>query len=329
MSFAGPAFISYNHSDVEFAGWLAYQLLTHRVAVWFDEWEMKVGDSLRQKVQTGIDTSAYLIVVLSPDSVESEWVSQELDGALVKELEARRVFVLPILYRDCEIPLFLRSKLYADFRTDREEGLEKLLSSIDRSEVPGHGREAGESVFTDWTTDWKIEDGRHVAEIILNQHSRTDDWSIYCAVKAVPNEKLNERFQEYVDSGLEWFVTSFVLNCVADTLEREEGNTDVIYIDGASEAVNEYESGDPNRNMNLTISITARRLGVFSNMDTIFEYGSQIRRIVDEHNRRRERTVPPEEKERLVKFLIEFPIDDPYRVAVVGNAGRIWVPRSK
>jgi len=83
MPFAGPAFISYNHADVEFAGWLASQLLAHRVAVWFDEWEMRVGDSLRRKVERGIDTSAYLIIVLSPDSVKSEWVAQELDAAEV------------------------------------------------------------------------------------------------------------------------------------------------------------------------------------------------------------------------------------------------------
>ena len=67
MSFAGPVFISYNHADREFAGWLASRLVTRRVAVWFDDWEMKVGDSLRRKVESGIDTSAYLIVVLSPD----------------------------------------------------------------------------------------------------------------------------------------------------------------------------------------------------------------------------------------------------------------------
>jgi hypothetical protein len=71
MSFAGPVFISYNHADREFAGWLAEQLLMHRVAVWYDEWEMRVGDSLRRKVQDGIDTSAYLVVILSPDSVKS------------------------------------------------------------------------------------------------------------------------------------------------------------------------------------------------------------------------------------------------------------------
>jgi len=66
MPFAGPVFISYTHTDREFAGWLASQLVSRRVAVRYDDWVMMVGDSLRRKVEDGIDTSAYLIIVLSP-----------------------------------------------------------------------------------------------------------------------------------------------------------------------------------------------------------------------------------------------------------------------
>ena len=161
MSFAGPVFISYNHADEEFARWLAAELgedvaassnarSSLRIAVRL--WEMRVGDSLRRKVERGIDTSAYLMVVLSPDSVKSEWVATELDAGFVKELEARRVILLPVLPRDCELPLFLRGKDYtvdgasglhvpvqfrirtgitpADFRTDPYNGMDHLLAGM-------------------------------------------------------------------------------------------------------------------------------------------------------------------------------------------------------
>jgi len=145
--------------------------------------------------------------------VKSEWVSQELDGAFVKELESKRVFVLPVLYQDCEIPLFLKGKVYADFRTDKEEGISKVLKSIDRS-ATAHNREEQQSTYTDWTTDHLVEDGRHVTEIVINQHSKNDGWSIICNIRGLPNDKLNERFQAYIDNDLEWFLDGFVLNLV-------------------------------------------------------------------------------------------------------------------
>lgn len=329
MSFAGPVFISYNHADREFAGWLAEQLLSHRVAVWYDEWEMRVGDSLRRKVQDGIDTSAYLIIVLSPDSVNSEWVSQELDGALVKELESKRVFVLPVLHKDCAIPLFLKSKLYADFRNDSEEGLEKVLASIDRTEIPGHSREQDPSTFTDWTTDWTSEDGFFNTKIIINQHSKVDDWSIICTIEGHPNDNLNLRFQEYIDNDLEWYAKGFALNSIADTITREEGNTDIIYIDGALETRNEFGWGDLKRDLLMNISVNARRLGIFINMDTVFEYGSLVKHIVDEHNDRQQKVMPSSEAKKLNEFLIKFPIDEPYRLKSVGRSGELWVPSSR
>ena len=58
-------------------------------------------------------------------------VEKELSSALARELESRQVFVLPILYRDCQVPLFLKDKVYADFRTSYDLGLETLLERID------------------------------------------------------------------------------------------------------------------------------------------------------------------------------------------------------
>ncbi len=327
MAFAGPAFISYNHADKDFAGWLATELVAHHVAVWYDEWEMRVGDSLRRKVERGIDTAAYLIIVLSPDSVNSEWVSHELDAAFMKELEARRGFVLPVLHRDCNIPLLLRGKLYADFRIDRERGLSDVLASIDRSEVPDHSREEDISTYTDWTTDWRIEDGKHVSEIVINQHSKTDKWSVICYITGKPNETLYQRFQQYINNDLEWYAIAFSLNSIAATVSNEEEKTDVVYIDGALEVERNLGWRDPQRNAEMLIKIRARRLGSFANMDTLFEYGSIVRNIVDEQNRRNDVIIPKSEKEKLMRFLRDYPIDDPWQTKQLEGGSTLWLPR--
>ena len=104
--FLPTIFISYSHADRQFVAKLASDLLKQRIRVWWDEWEIKVGDSLLQKIQEGISTSSYLGVVLSPNSVNSAWVQEELDTALVRQLKEKRVVVLPILLQDCQIPPF-------------------------------------------------------------------------------------------------------------------------------------------------------------------------------------------------------------------------------
>ena len=91
---------------------------------------MKVGDSINKKIQDGISCAGWLAVILSRHSVKSPWVEREISAALVKELELKDIFVLPLLYEDCEIPLFLRDKIYADFRQSFADGLEMLLARV-------------------------------------------------------------------------------------------------------------------------------------------------------------------------------------------------------
>lgn len=108
-------FLSHNSKDKAFARKLATMLNESGVDVWIDEAELKVGDSLTQKIGSAIEQTDFLAVVLSHSSVNSPWVQKELALAMQKELAERRVTVLPILKESCEIPAFLRDKLYADF----------------------------------------------------------------------------------------------------------------------------------------------------------------------------------------------------------------------
>jgi hypothetical protein len=128
-------FISYNHHDHGFAERLAQDLKAAGFAVWWDEWEIKVGDSIIQKVSQGINESAYLPVVLSPHSVKSNWVQRELGSALMRQLSADRdITVFPLLVADCEVPALLREIRWADFRQDYQAGLGELLDVL-----LGHG----------------------------------------------------------------------------------------------------------------------------------------------------------------------------------------------
>lgn len=128
-----PIFISYSHEDKVFVDMLARNLVFARHNVWIDRWELGVGDSLTNKIQDVLTSSNAILVVLSKSSVDSAWCKRELTAGLVRELEERRTIVMPCVIDDCVIPLFLRDKLYANFRKDPREAfdlLDRTLSGL-------------------------------------------------------------------------------------------------------------------------------------------------------------------------------------------------------
>jgi len=123
-------FLSYSHKDRGFVEQLARDLRANGVTPWYDRWEMLPGDSLVAKIGTALLKNDYFVIILSPNSVSSQWVQRELAAALHRELQKRQVKVIPVVIRDCEVPTFLRDKVYADFRKDYREGLGGLLRAL-------------------------------------------------------------------------------------------------------------------------------------------------------------------------------------------------------
>ena len=131
---ARGAFISYSTQDREFVRTLARDLNRRGISIWFDETMLEPGDSIIGAIETGIDRMEYLIVVLSPASVASGWVTEEVRMALHKGIAGKKFGVIPILRSDCEIPGFLRDKKYVDMRPDADyqTGIEKIVRKIAR-----------------------------------------------------------------------------------------------------------------------------------------------------------------------------------------------------
>jgi hypothetical protein len=127
-------FISHTSKDKPFVEQLAWSLRRFRIDVWYDEWEIAVGDSIVEKIFAGLDASDTLIVVMSPESVTSRWVNEELSVAVMRRLSEASIRILPVLIETCDIPTALRHIRYADFRDNHEEGLFRVMDSL----APGH-----------------------------------------------------------------------------------------------------------------------------------------------------------------------------------------------
>src|ERR1035437_1708238 len=89
-------FISHASEDKdELVRPLAYALIAEGLSVWYDEFEMKIGDSLRRKIDKGLSNSRFGIVVLSKDFIKKGWTNYELDGIITKSVTGEQV-ILPI-----------------------------------------------------------------------------------------------------------------------------------------------------------------------------------------------------------------------------------------
>ncbi|WP_281184640.1 DUF1883 domain-containing protein [Trichlorobacter lovleyi] len=74
---------------------LATELANHGLKVWYDEFTLKIGDSLRQKIDRGLAKSRVGLVVLSPSFVAKGWTNYELDGIVTRAVSGEQI-LLPI-----------------------------------------------------------------------------------------------------------------------------------------------------------------------------------------------------------------------------------------
>lgn len=125
-------FLSHNSKDKPFVRKLAKRLGQQDVSVWLDEAQINIGDSLIKKISEAISQMDYVIAVLSKNSVKSNWVQKELNLAMSKEINEDRIVVLPIVIDNCELPDYLKDKLYGDFTNSEyfEESFKKILRAI-------------------------------------------------------------------------------------------------------------------------------------------------------------------------------------------------------
>jgi len=89
-------FISHASEDKdEFVRPLANALTNEGLNVWYDEMTLRIGDSLRQKIDKGLANSRVGLVVLSPSFIKKGWTNYELDGIVTRAVSGDQV-LLPI-----------------------------------------------------------------------------------------------------------------------------------------------------------------------------------------------------------------------------------------
>lgn len=95
----GFLFISYSRVDEDFAKKLAGDLNRHDIPIWLDDLALRAGDNWPQIIAAAIDKCRAMLVIISPESMDSQWVERELSLA-----DKKGKPVLPVLYRHTPLP---------------------------------------------------------------------------------------------------------------------------------------------------------------------------------------------------------------------------------
>lgn len=142
-------FISHASEDkLAVARPLAALLVQLGLKVWLDETELVLGDSLRRKIDHGLATSRFGVVILSKSFFSKEWPQKELDALVARE-DGREKVILPVWHEITVSDIRRYSPLLADrlgISTDR--GLSLVAGEVARAvrhEAPTELGQQGES----------------------------------------------------------------------------------------------------------------------------------------------------------------------------------------
>ena len=126
--------------------------------VWTEKWELDAGESLLARFR-GEKPADRLVVALSPSSMSTHWVRHEVTGgALIEMAEARGYgagFLTPILLKPCEVPLFLRDRVSANFANKSfEAACQELYTSV---EISASVMRAEDTICNRVFRTWNVE----------------------------------------------------------------------------------------------------------------------------------------------------------------------------
>lgn len=276
-------FISYSSKDVVFVGRLAAELIKKRIKVWLDKFEMQAGDSLIDKIQDGLDNADFLVVVLSKNSVESQWCKKELNSILMEEIEEKQTRIIPILIDDCKVPVFLREKLYVDFRKDFDAGIGELLRPLSVLLKDKVGRRSVNDTIVDYAVNWAIIDGNYTLNIDFVVWIERQKKSVILQVIVVGDRNATERYRTHVSKDMNWLMKESLILMLCETQALRELNLIV-----SSEQVYHFngEVADPKEQLKFDITIRGVLLGIDNGNDIVLNFLDFIEILEDSRDDR-------------------------------------------
>lgn len=124
-------FIAHASEDKEeIAKPLAAELRARGLRVWYDEFTLRIGDSLNETINRGLARSWYGVVILSPHFFQKRWPQSELNGMVAMESTGQKV-ILPVWHHITHQEILGYAPILADrLATNSEKGIGAVAEDI-------------------------------------------------------------------------------------------------------------------------------------------------------------------------------------------------------
>jgi 5'-deoxynucleotidase YfbR-like HD superfamily hydrolase len=297
-------FLSHSSKDKAFVRRLNRDLKSHFFNTWFDEENIPYGSSITQEIQGGLNKSDIMFVFLSDFSVSSNWVTVEWQAKFFKQINEKKIFVIPILLNDCQIPTFLADRRYVDFRDkdEYETNLSHLLSYLEniKFDVIGDvsiGNYIDYESITDYTREI-LEDLSH-EQISMPIHKRLP---IIDTLKKIPRSGKKVRLNE--------FRPTLKIRTIFDHLYSLAHVADNL-LPHINHGIPKRELGD------IAICIAYHELNeiVLGDIPTFTSLNTERRNSARIYAEERLRSVPPADRERIANEFIWMFLGEKHRKA--------------
>ncbi|ANZ41723.1 hypothetical protein BBK82_43040 [Lentzea guizhouensis] len=137
MTEAGyDVFVSYASADEAFAERVARAVEADRsgppLRAFYAPWVIGPGADIAASLESGLQRSRFVALVISPEALGSPWVRQERFTAIWRDPAASRASLIPLLRRDSEVPDLLGRLRHIDFRADSDfaAGMAELIAAV-------------------------------------------------------------------------------------------------------------------------------------------------------------------------------------------------------
>ena len=119
-------FVSYAREDLTLVKDLANKLRRIPVSVWYDD-RLEYGIEFKPQLEKAIEVVDAMVVILSPESVTSDWVDWE-----IKQAKRHSHRIIPIMYKECKVPKSLEKIQFVDIRDDVGKAVAELADLLYR-----------------------------------------------------------------------------------------------------------------------------------------------------------------------------------------------------
>jgi hypothetical protein len=177
-------FLSHSSADGALARRIFNFLRDQAVSVWFDDVELRPGDSLLLKISAGIEDANFVLGLITRNSVSSAWVQKELSIAISKEMAGEGVSVIPLIVEGCEMPTMLADRFHVRIPADEDE-FQQIIPALFRDS---------------FIVDIPLNADLSVDRSLLRKHLYDYTRSKYPSVRVrILNDKFNSRARRIAD----------------------------------------------------------------------------------------------------------------------------------